>query len=71
MDVVHVENVGEELVLGEEERVILWRVDVLEKAGYDEEAVVALALRRDIDLHRAVELIARGCPHGTALRILL
>jgi hypothetical protein len=30
-----------------------------------------LAANRDIDLHRAVELLRRGCPVETAVRILL
>jgi hypothetical protein len=28
-------------------------------------------MRHDVDLHLAVELLARGCPPETALRILL
>ncbi len=71
MESVRVEVVEQELALSEDERVLLWRVDALERAGYDEEAAVALALRRDVDLHWAIELVARGCPHATAVRILL
>jgi len=71
VDAVHVEELEQELALSEDERVILWRVDMLERAGYDDEAAVTLALRRDVDLHLAVELVARGCPHATALRILI
>jgi hypothetical protein len=47
------------------------RVLRLHEAGYDDESVIALALGRDVDLHLAVELRARGCPVETALRILL
>jgi len=71
VDAVHVEVLEQGLALSEDERVLLGRVDALERAGYAEEAAVAVALRRDIDLHRAVDLLARGCPQATALRILL
>lgn len=71
MEPVRVEELEEEIALTEEERVLLWRLDVLEQAGYDEEAAATLALRRDVDLHLAVALVARGCPPATALRILL
>lgn len=71
MDAIHVDEVEHRLVLSEDERVLLWRVDMLERAGYDEEAAVALALRRDVDLHQALALVERGCPHHTAVRILL
>ena len=57
--------------LSEDERVVFWRAERLERAGYDGEAVVKLALSRDVDLHLAVELLERGCPAETALRILL
>jgi hypothetical protein len=52
------------------ERVIFWRAEVLERAGYDDGAVLLLAMREDIDLHLAVELLAKGCPPETALLIL-
>ena len=57
--------------LGEADRVLLWRAEALDKAGYDDEAVLQLALGRDVDLHQAVDLLSRGCPSETALRILL
>jgi hypothetical protein len=57
--------------LGEQDRVLLWRSAELERAGYDEEAIEQLARARDVDLHAAVELLARGCPVPTALEILL
>ncbi len=71
MESVRVEDVEKELALTEDERVLLWRVDVLKRAGYDEEAAAALALRREVDLHLATRLVAEGCPQATALRILL
>lgn len=47
-----------------------WRVERLLAAGYDEESALVLALDRDVDLHRAVSLLERGCPVDTALAIL-
>ena len=54
----------------EEERVITWRAGALVKAGYEGGTALELALRSDVDLHLAVELVRRGCPPGTAARIL-
>ena len=71
MEIAELDALEEELTLTEEERVILWRVSVLERAGYDDESVTALALRQDVDLHVAVELVSSGCSHETAVRILL
>lgn len=48
-----------------------WRFDSLERAGYDPESATVLALSHDVDLHRAVELLRRGCPVDLALQILL
>ena len=48
-----------------------WRRERLEAAGYPAAAARELAARHEIDLHRAVELVARGCPPDVALRILL
>jgi hypothetical protein len=55
----------------ERERVISWRAEQLERAGYPDGAVVVLATRTDIDVHLAVDLPAKGCPHDVALLILL
>lgn len=49
----------------------LWRIEQLERAGYDLDAAVRLAERPDIDLHHARELLEQGCPQELALRILL
>lgn len=54
----------------EQERIEQWRAHALERAGYDADAAVELAARSDIDLHLAVELLEKGCPTETALRIL-
>jgi hypothetical protein len=53
------------------EQVVIWRIAELDRAGYDNESAVALALRTDVDLHLAVGLLERGCPVETAVRILL
>ena len=48
-----------------------WRIDELERAGYEPQAAKALASRLDVDLHRAVDLLHRGCSPELALQILL
>ena len=53
------------------ERIERWRREELERAGFAIEAAAEIATRLDIDLHRAVELIERGCPADIAARILL
>lgn len=55
----------------EGERIERWRIGELERAGYSPDAATQLGARPDVDLHLAIELIERGCPPGTALRILL
>lgn len=61
---------AERLELDEAERVLLWRITRLVEAGYCDECAIELACS-DIDLHRAVSLLERGCPTEVALRILL
>ena len=53
------------------ERIERWRAEELERAGYEPRAAGRLAVRHDVDLHTAVELLERGCPPDLALRILL
>jgi hypothetical protein len=55
----------------EMERIERWRAEELERAGYEPRAAGRLAVRHDVDLHAAVELLQRGCPADLALRILL
>jgi hypothetical protein len=55
----------------EQELVERWRAEELERAGYPPEAAAALALRGDVDLHRAAELLQRGCSQDLALKILI
>ncbi len=53
------------------DRVEQWRLASLERAGYDLESAAVLAASTEVDLHRAVTLLERGCPVDLALRILL
>jgi len=62
-DLVHEET--------EIERIERWRSQELERAGFGGDAAATLAARHDIDLHDAIALVARGCPHELALQILL
>jgi hypothetical protein len=55
----------------EDDRVLAWRLHELRRAGYAERLAHRLALRRQVDLHLAVDLLGRGCPPETAARILL
>ena len=48
-----------------------WRFDELVRAGYDDEDAVELAFHLDVDLHLATNLVRRGCPSSTAVRIAL
>ena len=53
------------------ERVELWRLDTLERAGYDPEVAAVIAASPEVDLHLAVSLVERGCSVDLALQILL
>jgi hypothetical protein len=55
----------------DEPDVLSWRFTQLLRAGYSADQAVELACHRDVDLHVAVDLAARGCPPQTAVRILL
>jgi hypothetical protein len=55
----------------EAERVERWRAEELERAGYDRHTALELAARNDVDLHRAVDLLRRGCARELAAAILL
>jgi len=57
--------------LTEMERIERWRAEELERAGYEPRAAGRLAVRHDVDLHTAVDLLQRGCPPQLALQILL
>ncbi len=55
----------------EEDRVLTWRREELERAGYDERIAEMLSELRYVDLHLATHLLRRGCPAETALKILV
>jgi len=55
----------------EVELVEQWRLDTLERAGYDAESAAVLAASPEVDLHLAVSLVKGGCPVALALQILL
>jgi hypothetical protein len=55
----------------EADRILSWRFEALERAGFDRRSATELAERTDVDLHLAVALARGGCPAETALRILL
>jgi hypothetical protein len=71
-EVVDMMSAAEQEVLETElERVERWRAGELMRAGYEPVAAADLAVRLDIDLHTAIDLLERGCPAGVAVRILL
>jgi len=53
------------------EQVEAWRLKQLITAGYSVELAVAIAPRPDVDLHQALDLVARGCAPELAGEILL
>ena len=55
----------------ETELVEAWRAEALERAGYGARDAASIAIRHDIDLHVATDLLQMGCPTELALRILL
>ena len=55
----------------EVELVEQWRLDSLERAGYDAESAAVLAAAPEGDHHLAVSLLKGGCPVALALQILL
>jgi hypothetical protein len=54
----------------EQELVERWRAEELERAGYPENVANELAMRADVDLHRAIELLQKGCSPELAASIL-
>jgi hypothetical protein len=58
-------------ILEETELVETWRAEQLELAGYGAAAAAELAVRHDVDLHHAVDLVSHGCAPELALKILL
>ena len=67
-----VENESPEIeIVPEADRIARWRLEQLVHAGFEETAAVLLAAEPHVDRHLASNLLRRGCPAGTALRILL
>ena len=64
-------TVDTKLVESQEGEVLAWRAEELVRAGYDGDNALMLALERAVDLHRAVDLLRRGCPAELAVKILL
>lgn len=60
-----------EVRLTEQELVERWRAEELKRAGYPDEVAESIAARVDVDLHRALDLLAEGCPAELAAAILL
>jgi len=60
-----------DIPMTEDELIVRWRLERLQHAGYDDLQALEVALRGDVDLHLATELLERGCSPGPALRILL
>jgi hypothetical protein len=54
-----------------DEEVVAWRVEQLLRAGSDDSSALILAKRSHVDLHKAIDLLQRGCPPKLALEILL
>jgi hypothetical protein len=54
----------------EQELVERWRAEELERAGYSEDVAAELAMRNDVDLHYAIELLRKGCSPQLAADIL-
>ena len=54
----------------EQELVERWRAQELERAGFPEDVAAELAMRSDVDLHRAIALLQAGCSAELAADIL-
>lgn len=54
----------------EADRLLSWRFDELERAGYPLDVAAMLAAKRDVDLELARSLLERGASVHQALRIL-
>jgi hypothetical protein len=64
-------TVAETQIREEIELVEAWRAEQLETAGYDAQTATEIAMRLDIDLHLAIDLLASGCSAELAAQILL
>jgi hypothetical protein len=57
--------------LDETAEILAWRYETLLQAGYADREALLLATADEVDLHLACDLVARGCPAPTAVRILV
>ena len=57
--------------LDETAEILGWRYETLLQAGYSDKEALLLATQDGVDLHLACDLVARGCPTRTAVRILV
>lgn len=64
-------HTGGSAPLDTQDKVLLWRIAQLDRAAYNSECAVELAMADNVDLHVATDLLRRGCPFETATRILL
>jgi hypothetical protein len=55
---------------GRAAEVYAWRFEQLERAGYTAEHALALAEDHRVDLHKACDLVRRGCPERTVYLIM-
>ena len=54
-----------------EEEILDWRFEQLLRVGYERRQARVLSRSLEVDLHQAVDLVRRGCPHELALSILI
>jgi hypothetical protein len=60
-----------ETLTEEAENLFRWRFACLRQAGFEIEPARSLALDFEADLRLAADLLKRGCPEKTVLRIVL
>ena len=61
----------EELEAPEVEAVLRWRFEEFIEVGFDVGSAMILASHVEIDLHEVTRLLERGCPHETAMQIVI
>jgi len=55
----------------EHDRVLRWRFEQLQRAGYPTEEAVVLSGHSEVDLHQAIRLLRDSCAVSTAMQILI
>lgn len=55
----------------EQAKIVHWRIGELLRAGFDELHAATIAACDDADWRHAIELVRSGCPHRTAVDIVL